>query len=297
MEEAATRTPLDEEAFRHFAPLLQVSQDYASFSGCRFRSGSFDGLPTEAAAAADVPASVGPERARDPGPRLAAKLRASVAVADFAARLRSGEQGLVEEVDRAFRIVMVESVRNAMQSMFQALDIFPPTHPPRGIDEEDCAYEDTSAPLPAMAQRLYNDQVRRLSNTAGAGRLDKRARTAAYIVDFAESLGVPLPAIPETQRDMLSELSARVTEETQRRGGSEKETSRAREVFLQGLGAGAAAESLRQEASKWWAENWKTVAGGMAVTAAFGLAGLAVAAIARGAQQRRHPRDRDGSET
>ena len=31
--------------------------------------------------------------------------------------------------------------------------------------EDDCAYEDVSAPLPEIAQRLYNDHLRRRSDT------------------------------------------------------------------------------------------------------------------------------------
>merc|ERR1712176_1348164 len=123
------------------------------------------------------------------------------------------------------------------------------------------------------------------------GRLDKRAMTAAFITDFAEVLGVPLPEIPETQKDMLNVLSARVREETQRQGKSDEETSRLRDVFLRGLGAGATADVLRAEAKRWWAENWKTVAAGVAITALTGLAGLAVSAIAAKHYQRSQERE------
>lgn len=289
MVSPATRAPaLDEAAFRHFAPLLRASQDYASHSGCRFRAGSFDGLPTVASNDSSIPASVSAARSRDPGPRLAAKLSAAPVVAEFGARLKRGEPELAEEVERAYRIVMVESVRNAMAGMFQALEMYPPSPPPPDVDDEDCAYEDVSAPLPVVAQRLYNDQVRRVSDTSGGpGRLDKRAMTAAYIVDFAEVLGVPLPTIPETQRDMLQELSARIAEETQRRGTPQHETERVRDVFLNGFGAGAAAENLRQEASKWWAENWKAVAWSVAGAAVVGVAALAASALSARAERGR----------
>merc|ERR1719469_1823240 len=101
-----------------------------------------------------------------------------------------------------------------MAGMFQALEMFPPSPAPKDIDDEDCAHEDTSAPLPAIAQRLYNEKARRVSDPNGAGRLEKRARTAAFIVGFA------LPPIPDTQRDMLQELSSRVAEETKASGKS-----------------------------------------------------------------------------
>eukprot|EP00443_Scrippsiella_acuminata_P044788 CAMPEP_0115248406 /NCGR_PEP_ID=MMETSP0270-20121206/42054_1 /TAXON_ID=71861 /ORGANISM="Scrippsiella trochoidea, Strain CCMP3099" /LENGTH=337 /DNA_ID=CAMNT_0002663707 /DNA_START=53 /DNA_END=1067 /DNA_ORIENTATION=+ len=276
---------LDETAFRHFAPLLKASQAYASYSGCRFRSSSFDGLTVNASGA---PMAVPQTRARDAGPRLAAKLQATPAVREFTSRLRAREAGLVEEVDRAFRIVMVESVRNAMQGMFQTLDMFPPMPPPPGIDDDDCAYEDVTAPLPVVAQRLYNDQARRVSDACS--RLHRRAMTAAFIVDFAEGIGFPLPQIPETQSSMLRELSTRVAEETHRHGASPEVQSRARDAFLGNLGVGAAGEHLRQEARKWWAENWRSVLWGAAGAAVVGAAAIAVSVLAKRneAQQERH---------
>merc|ERR1719410_2049459 len=168
-----------------------------------------------------------------------------------------------------------------MMGMFQTLDMFPPQPSPEDIDSEDCAYEDVSAPLPVVAQRLYNDQARRKSDALGGpGRLDKRALTAAFITEFAEEVGVTLPTIPETQRSMLQDLSERIAEETQRRDSDEAETSRVQDDFLHGLGAGAAAEGLRQDASKWWAANWQTVAWGAAGVAVLGAAAMASATVA-----------------
>lgn len=242
---------LDEVSFRHFAPLLHASQDYAEHSGYRFRSSSFDGLglgdglesdnASEFAelpnAGSDAPSSgssgsrclvvISEERARDAGPRLAAKIRALPQVRDFAARLRAGEPALQEELDRAFRLVMTESVRNSMIGMCQALGVFPPMPPPAGVDADDCAYEDASAPLPDIAQRLYNEQARRLgegdvgggsaSDTGGPAasvgqRLQRRAMTAAFLVDFAEGLGVALPTMSETQEAMLQDFAQRIEE-------------------------------------------------------------------------------------
>lgn len=276
---------LDETVFRHFTPLLHASQSYAALSGCRFRSKSFDGLPKEASDGITIPASISAARARDPGPRLSAKLRASPVVAEFEARLLAKEPGLIEEVERAFRIVMTESVRNAMQGMLQALDMFPPSPPPRGVEDDDCAYEDVTAPLPVVAQRLYNDKVRRISDIHGAGKLQKRAMTAAFIVDFAEVTGVELPPLPDTHRDMLQELAARTAEETKRRGKSEAETNRIREVFLRGLGDHVIGERMRVQARQWWAENWKAVAVTAAAGLAFGLFGVAAAVLTKAGRQ------------
>lgn len=308
--------PLDELAFQHFAPLLAACQDYASFSGCRCRRNSFRGIPGAEAAVrggntADsragssglqqVPQSdggrgaVGAARDGDHGPRLAAKLLAAGAVGDFAIRLRGNEASLTEELNRSFRIVMVESVRNAMLSMFQAMEMFPPDPAP-DVADDDCAYEDVSAPLPQIAQRLYNDQVRRISDTTGGpARLEKRAMTACFIVDFADACGVALPPIPQTQQDMLKEFIEKASEAAEGKGEDQQRT--ARQVFLNGLGAGAAAEVLRDDAQKWWSENWKSVAMGVAGAALLGLgAALAVgaaAALQRGGNQRR---DREESE-
>merc|ERR1719203_2770582 len=262
---------LDSEAFRHFAGLLDACQNYASFSGCRFRRGSFDSLPL--AEEADSPAL---SRSCSNRARFDAKIHAAPTVVDFTERLCAGEPALLEELDRAFRIIMVESVRNAMLGMFQALDMFPPNPAPEGIDTEDCSYEDVSAPLPVIAQRLYNDQERRVCDTSGGpAKLQRRAMTAAFIVDFAEAIDVALPAVPETQRCMLQDLTARIAEE---RGGGTEESSRLQEVFLKGLGRGAAAEALRQDVHRWWEENWREVAISAAVITTTGIFGVAAVA-------------------
>mmetsp|Transcript_87747 Transcript_87747/g.232948 ORF Transcript_87747/g.232948 Transcript_87747/m.232948 type:complete len:290 (+) Transcript_87747:83-952(+) len=275
--------PLDVEAFRRFAPLLEAAQGYASHSGCRFRSGSFSGIPTdkpEGELGVESVPMVDASRARDYGPRLAAKILAAPSVHEFGERLRAGEEGLVEEIDRAYRIVMTESVRNAMMGMFQALGMFPPSPPPRGIQDDDCAYEDMSASLQEIAQRLYNDQARRvLDTTGGPGRLERRAMTAAFLVDFADGVGRKLPPMPETQQGMLKEFAERTAEHAKEQGGGPKQ-SRARDIFLRGLGAGAVAENLRQETQKWWHENWQAVlwtAAGAALVGAVAVAGSALA--------------------
>jgi hypothetical protein len=244
---------LDEVSFRHFAPLLRASQDYAEHSGYRFRSSSFDGLslgdgleaddasefvelpnagseaPSSGSSGSGRLAVISEERAQDAGLRLAAKIRALPQVGDFAARLQAGEPALQEELDRAFRLVMTESVRNSMIGTCQALGVFPPMPPPAGIVMDDCAYEDASAPLPDIAQRLYNDQARRLgegdvwgssasSDPDGPGdasvgqRLQRRAMTAAFLVDFAEGVGVALPTMSDTQEAMLQDFAQRIEE-------------------------------------------------------------------------------------
>jgi len=144
---------LDETSFQHFAPLLAASQCYAKLSGCRFRSASFDGIPHDC----NEPVVGGSARYHDSGPRLAAKVQAAPAVNDFKVRLRAGDLGLIKEMEHAHSIVMRESGRNVMISTFKALDIFPPAELASHVDNGDCNYEDMSAPLPLIAQRLYSD--------------------------------------------------------------------------------------------------------------------------------------------
>merc|ERR1712129_197171 len=73
-----------------------------------------------------------------------------------------------KELERAFSVVMEESVRNAMVSAFQRLDMWPPRPTPAGVCMEDCSYEDVSAPLAVVAQRAYNDELRRARDAAKA---------------------------------------------------------------------------------------------------------------------------------
>merc|ERR1719375_1993474 len=93
--------------------------------------------------------------------RLAARLQAAPAISCFADRLRSGERELVEEISRAYDVVMNESVRNAMVAAFRELGLWPPSPTPAGVGASDCDFEDLSAPIPVIAQRIYNDEARR----------------------------------------------------------------------------------------------------------------------------------------
>mmetsp|Transcript_6691 Transcript_6691/g.11721 ORF Transcript_6691/g.11721 Transcript_6691/m.11721 type:complete len:321 (-) Transcript_6691:111-1073(-) len=224
---------LDEDAFPRSRDFLRASQEYASSSGCRFRGEDFRGicddlLASEApspSARRDMTSStallqdgkkqvplIGAARSRDAGPLLTVKLQLADALREYAARLRSADKGLEEELDRALRTVLAESARNAMIAQFQALELWPPAPPP-AIDEEDCAYQDVSAPLPVVAQRLYNDQVRRLCDSTGVlSGLEARARTASFLIDFAQAIGMPLPETSNTHADLMKELAASVSE-------------------------------------------------------------------------------------
>ncbi|CAE7670357.1 rpl12, partial [Symbiodinium microadriaticum] len=272
----------------HFGPLLEASQAYAQLSGCRFRISSFQGSE-----ASGPPME---ELSGDRRERLAARELAAPQVATFAERLQNREPCLLEELERAFRIVMVEGVRNAMIAAFQRLDLWPPQPPPPGIEDDDCCYEDVNSPVPVIAQRLYNDDVRRLLTVPCDGVQSpwlQRALTAAFIVDFATEVGLPSPEMPPTQQEMIEEFSLRIQEyESQcaapsatSANGAEPEQHRLRpalEAFERAL-APLKAESQRlreqgaESVGRFVAENKTAIALG-----AVGVVGGAVAAALAG---------------
>merc|ERR1711990_1328763 len=97
-----------------------------------------------------------------------------------------------------------------MIATVKGLGLFPPSSTPEGISEEDCCYEDATAPLPVIAQRLYNDSLRRQRDECSSTRrLQRRSMTAAFLVDFAYHAGVTLPEIPETYQTLLQEFATR----------------------------------------------------------------------------------------
>jgi len=197
---------LDMYSFKHFKSFLTVSTDYARLSGCRFLADALEDTIVKMPSGASSASS-----SEDPIRKAKAQLQPQGL--EFAERLRANEPALIEELDRAFRLVMAESARNEMIATLQALSMWPPCK--QDIDEGDCSYEDASAALPVIAQRLYNDDRRRhhaAEQAGGASPLRRRAMTASYLVDFAHVVGMPLPALPETQKLMLHDFSLRVEE-------------------------------------------------------------------------------------
>lgn len=235
------------ESFRNFAPLLEASQDYASRTGFRFRESSFDGLEDVSQTCAKVAAAAGgvghiSATLDAENWHLAAKINAVPAMKCFSERLSKSEPELIEELEKAFRIVVAESARSMMIATVKGLGLFPPMPAPEGIDDDDCSYEDVSAALPVIAQRLFNDDVRRLRDESGSAELlQRRAMTAAFLVDFAYFAGVTLPEPAETYQSLLQEFSARnlefgEQEDAQRRAEAEiKAAQRATKLKLQQL--------------------------------------------------------------
>lgn len=191
--------------------------------GARRASGHGAGLDG-ASAEADAAAAEAPSRGRSAstsaksgaGACSSPKVRMAPAVREYARRLRAGEPALMEELERAFRLVMSESVRNSMVTTCRALCIFPPPSLPHEVLDDDYTFEDVSAPLLVIAQRLYNDKLRREREAevseGRCSRAERRAMTAAFIVDFAHEVGVALPPMPETHQLILRDFALQASE-------------------------------------------------------------------------------------
>ncbi|CAE8695718.1 unnamed protein product, partial [Polarella glacialis] len=231
---------LDTASFPRFAELLAATQEYAALTGFRFSPDSFSGLSALALGAEETRAvRPGAEQTGDDGAttgsgpaeskkeRLRAlKLKASPVVLEIAERLQAGDPSLQEELERASRLVLSESVRSAVLATCRRLCLWPPEPWPEGIEASDCCYEDLSSTMDVIAQRAWNDEVRRKSTTqlrsgaesypkesGGISALGRRALTASYLVDFAANCsGMALPPVPAIFPAMLAELEARAAE-------------------------------------------------------------------------------------
>eukprot|EP00440_Ansanella_granifera_P023161 gb/GFBE01025151.1/.p1 GENE.gb/GFBE01025151.1/~~gb/GFBE01025151.1/.p1 ORF type:complete len:382 (+),score=96.81 gb/GFBE01025151.1/:1-1146(+) len=211
-EGSGSRGPLDEKAFASFAPLLAASQEYAGNTGCRFRSDSFSCLSRQ-------------KQKEVKGASNELSEWAEAVVREFADRLIAREPALLEEMDRAFEIVMDESVRNAMIAAFREVELWPPVPRPDSICDDDCDYEDLQAPVPVIAQRAWNDEAKRRRAAHGADEQFRRAVTASYLVDFAHEVGWQLPAAAQSHMEKLSEFGARMAEWSQAQTKVEQEAA------------------------------------------------------------------------
>jgi len=235
-------------------------------SGCRYQAFAFDG--------SDVVGRVASSKVAD---WKAAVQLALPKVREFTKRLQAHEEGLLECVHLAYRLVMAEGVRSGIIATCREMCLWPPSPNP-DVDAEDCSYQDTTAPLPVIAQRAYNDEVRR--DTHESFRLlHRKATTASFLVDFASEAGVSLPDL-QHHRVMLDEFMRRVEEWTPSRGRFHLcPISKARDAVIGGLSQGglvAEAVALR------WSKNWDTTTGTALNVAAAALAvGASIAALRR----------------
>lgn len=197
--------PLDEICFPSFAQLIRACQEYAKLSGCRFSLKAFEGIEYQSGARLPV---VSDNRSQDEGHVLSAKLKAIHSVRSFADRLLSGDSRLHEDLARAFDMVTTESARNSMIASCKAADLFPPSPAPASVKEDDCSWDEVClAPAPVIAQKLYNDEVYRLHNIVNGQNLSLvRAKTASFIAEFADEVGVPLPQMSSQKTVMISQF-------------------------------------------------------------------------------------------
>eukprot|EP00440_Ansanella_granifera_P019458 gb/GFBE01021137.1/.p1 GENE.gb/GFBE01021137.1/~~gb/GFBE01021137.1/.p1 ORF type:complete len:274 (+),score=53.66 gb/GFBE01021137.1/:1-822(+) len=268
---------LDSEAFAPFREFLEACQDYAELSGCRFLMRDFR---DEA-------------MGRQSSAMQAAAQKAADVVKTFSQRLLSEEEALRDCVERAHRFVMTESVRAGIVATCREVGLWPPAPRPTDVAEDDCAYQDTTSPLPVIAQRAYNDEACRQRDQL-LQPLVRRATTASFIVDFATEVGFPPPKLNDQHHEMLEEFMSRVEEWMAGRasghnaltGSSASEL--ARSALLKGLShGGMAAESARQQVKTRWSKNWETPAGTVLNVAAAGLAIVAgFAAMKRASKPR-----------
>jgi hypothetical protein len=179
---------LDAYAFPGFEPLLEACQEYAIRTGLRFSPRAFGSLDDRELTPASLPDDVPPDDAsRTPA------MRAAPVVHEFARRVETEEPALVADIEEAMRITVAESTRNSMICICREFDLWPPTldAPEEEVPLEDCRYEDLDAHVLVIAQRLYNDELRRERDAMeptsgnGDGATRRRAATASFIVDFA----------------------------------------------------------------------------------------------------------------
>jgi hypothetical protein len=267
---------LDLQSFVPFAPLLEACQDFAALTGYRFRNGDLQAF--EALCPKD-------------DQMLPAMEKAKPVVVEFQQRLAQREQELLDVLLHAHRLLMNESVRNAIVSTCRELDLWPPKPSPSSILDDDCAFEDTAAPLPSIAQRAYNDEMRRNSENV-LQPLCRRAETASFLVDFATEVGVELP-LGKLHQDMLQEFMSRVEEWVQSLGGQHADSGqvplgeRARKAILKGLGPGSAPDALKKQVKDRWSKNWESTGGTLLNLAIVGLAMAAGAATVSRAVSRK----------
>merc|ERR1719409_1941295 len=124
-----------------------------------------------------------------------------------------------------------------MTATCQLLELWPPSPVPANVSDDDCAFEDVSAPMPVIAQRLYNDERRRRRLTSCDGDLDPMRRLAlmaSFIVEFAAAAGVTLPELPITYEMMLVEFKQQTVEWEQAQERAQDPPKLARGVSCEG---------------------------------------------------------------
>jgi hypothetical protein len=275
-DDADSDLVFDLHSFPAFRPLLEACQEYAKITGSRFLKGTLNDLQSNAN-----------------NREATAKLRESADLVNkFRLRLLERDPDLMPSLKFAYQRVMTESVRNGIVGTCKQLNLWPPKPCPANVLDDDCAWQDMSALLPEIAQRVFNEDSKRGQNQELTP-LQLQATTASFIVDFATDVGAAseLSSPDDMHKEQLAEFQLRVDEWVQYSATSADPVplaDLARKALLKGLGPGSVADNMRRQVQVTWTENWETPGGTIANVAIIGLGMVAfAAAIHRGAKRRR----------
>lgn len=242
---------MDVSAFPNFQPLLSALEEYATSTGFRFRLSDWGGVDTPT----DFVLVDGDESAGS-------------VVATYVARVRAGDELLVNELSRAAKISEQEGLRNVMVATCKELKLWPPSTSDR---LESIAYSDTSEPLDAIAWALYNHEKCITENPLAHKRL---CQTASFLMDFAHAIGTGerYTVTSKAGAGLLTDFLTRATEWTQQdtvaRPGLRKLILNELREFSD--------PKLISSVEVWLDRHWEAVAVGSVAL----VAGMVIAAIA-----------------
>eukprot|EP00929_Paragymnodinium_shiwhaense_P107829 TRINITY_DN7418_c0_g1_i1.p1 TRINITY_DN7418_c0_g1~~TRINITY_DN7418_c0_g1_i1.p1 ORF type:complete len:176 (-),score=23.42 TRINITY_DN7418_c0_g1_i1:412-939(-) len=163
------------------------------------------------------------------------------------------------------------------------VELWPPKPSPAGVEPDDCTYEDTTADLPMIAQRAFNDDLRRRRENS-LQLLWRRSLTASFIADFAHEVGAKTFGLTETEKAMLDDFMQRVEEWTAKvAGANPAKTSDLARIAQRALEGAVQLDEMRSRIKARWNNNWKTTEGTLLNVATIGLAAFAAYATVRSA--------------
>jgi hypothetical protein len=243
---------MDTQAFPNFSSFLQSLSSYADSTGYRFRLADWQ--------SGDEFVLV--DRAGD----VSASQRAIVM--EYITRVKTGEEGLAEDLRRAAKISEQEGLRNVMVATCKELKLWPPSSEDR---LQSIAYSDTSEPLDAIAWALYNHE-QCIDETRESH--DRLCHTASFLLDFAHAIGSETFSVGTSKAgtNLLTDFLTRATEWTQQ---DKVARSGLRDIIMKELGE-FADPKLVATAEAWLDRHWEAVAVGTVAL----VAGMAIAAIA-----------------
>jgi len=178
--------------FLAWAPLLESCEEYARLSGWRFNLADF----------LDIDSGRGSAETTDFF--YASKLNAMPMVLDWGERVqaaRGKRSALIEEFEYCQHLNTSEAVLNSMHAMCRALgfddDVL------HAHNDNSCAYQDVTQPLPVIAKRLLNH--RKALDAATDERSRHRSLQASFIVEFGLAHGLPeqLSCTAEGEIDLI----------------------------------------------------------------------------------------------